>query len=260
MIEQTQGLTPAIKVTLASLTMNSHRELTDLKSIVLGHEAFSDIRFIFNKTDTNLPITATSSGSDKLNCCRWHLFKNTPTITVCHPKALQIGHDIRKAFEDLGVSSKVIPLHGQYQIGWEHQTQVSIRQPMLLKHHDKKIWNELKTTQEKVKLVNKKLQAAWHEELTTHGASAELLSETKNIRLAGNSEQMDAMMSLDNEWMHNTASSAAKARVGNKGGLRWGFKSLTISLPFQIRSHALSVGYFKNIGFGKVMMKQGSAK
>ncbi len=260
MIEQSGELNPAIKVTLSSLTMSSHRELASLKSIVLGSDAFNDLRFTFNKTENNLPITSTSSGAEKLNCCRWQLVKDTPSIVVCHPQALQIANDIRVAFSDLGVSSDVQSLHGQYQIDWEQQTQVSIRLPMLLKHKDKKVWNNLETTQDKVKLVNKKLQAAWYEELKAQGASPELLNETANIRLLGDTEKMEAMMSENNEWMHNTSSSAAKAKVGNKGGLRWGFKSLTVSLPFSLRSHAISIGYFKNMGFGKVIMTKGGAK
>lgn len=244
-------LRPSVRIRLDSITMRSMKELDMIKSFVMAHESFRYLLYIFNKKEDGSPLCQ----DDRINSCRWGLKDESPTVTICHPKALLMASEIRDAFATLGIDTSVQTMIGRVDVESSNICIAKLDKPLLFKSKQLKKWTSLEESTEKVKFINDLVRQHFKDELTAQGAHETVLAECERITLAGNKSDIEAMLSDTNFYIYTTSQSKSKANVNNQGGRRWGFKTLTATIPFELDIKNAQIGYFKNIGFGRVFVR-----
>jgi hypothetical protein len=247
-----ETLAPTVKIELSSLTMESLKELTSLKTFLLQSKEFERLFYIFNKNASGGTLTSGFENDDKINACRWSVEKKIPFIYVTHPQALKISSDIRQAMSKVGVDTNITTLSTRLSITDDDVSIVTLRNTLLFKVKENHQYNDLSTIQEQVMFVNERLRKHIRNELVAHQASDEVLQLVNQITLSGTSESIEKTLGTSNRFFHTSGRSVAKNAKQNQGAYRHGFRELTVQLPFRLQSKSFRVGIFKNSGFGTV--------
>ncbi|MGR5448751.1 hypothetical protein ACP3V3_02960 [Vibrio sp. PNB22_3_1] len=249
-------LNATTQIQLTSLKMKSLKELENIKTMTLSSPAFNDLHFIFNKSQDGTPLSSTSAiNNDKLNSCRWGIFKGTPFLNVTHPHAMQLCHTISTAFNKVGVSTEIKTLPTKLIANTDKQNLAEFRNLLIFRVKDVLKCKSLKTEDEKLQFLNEIVKKHFENELRQHGTPDNVVKlATQNVHVSCTEKELKYLFSKKNLCWHASGDTASKQRNGKSQAFRHGFRSIKLKLPFQILSRSFYLGHFKNMGFGRAKL------
>lgn len=247
-------LLSTIDLKLKSLVCNTQRELQDLKTLLLASTEFEPLRFTFNKTENLENLTGNEEGHQP-NVCRWSRdFKTKEVLVkVVSPEAIKIVMQLKKVFNQMGIETVFTSLPSKIVTGDDSMSVAHINRALLFKPNHCRDYFQLESTNDRVVYINQKIRAMLKDELRLHGASDEIISKLNLVSLSAKPDELELMLDdKRNGIFYKPTQSLCKAKRGNGGVIRHGFKRLTISLPFEVHSKSMQIGYLRNFGFGSI--------